>query len=61
MALRVGPIPQKCNVSNHGIAPVTARVRISQNVDILAKVYPVHLKVEHCRTLCVVSYIYRSK
>ena len=20
MALRVGPIPQKCNVSNHGIA-----------------------------------------
>ena len=34
---------------------VTARVNNSQNVDILAKVYPVHLKVEHCQTLRVVS------
>ena len=34
---------------------VTARVKISQNVDILAKVYLVHLKVEHCQTLRVVS------
>ena len=35
--------------------PVTARVTISQNVDILARVYLVHLKVEHCQTLHVVS------
>ena len=34
---------------------VTARVKISQNVDILAKVYLVHLKVKHCQTLRVVS------
>ena len=33
--------------------PVTARVKISQNVDIPAKVYLVHLKVEHCQTLRV--------
>ena len=31
------------------------RVKISQNVDIIAKVYLVHLKVEHCQTLRVVS------
>ena len=35
------------------------RVKVSQNVDILAKVYMymygVHLKVEHCQTLRVVS------
>ena len=30
-------------------------VKISQNVDIIAKVYLVHLKVEHCQTLRVVS------
>ena len=35
--------------------PTTARVKISQNVDILSKVYLVHLKVKHCQTLCVVS------
>ena len=35
--------------------PATARVKISQNVDILPKVYLVHLKVQHCQTLCVVS------
>ena len=35
--------------------PTTARVKISQNVDILPKVYLVHLKVKHCQTLCVVS------
>ena len=35
--------------------PTTARVKISQNVDILPKVYQVHLKVEHCQTLRVVS------
>ena len=29
---------------------VTARVKISQNVDILAKVYLVHLEVKHCQT-----------
>ena len=34
---------------------MTARVEISQNVDILAKVYLVHLKVKHCQTLRVVS------
>ena len=32
-----------------------ARVKISQNVDILAKVYLVYLKVELCQTLHVVS------
>ena len=37
------------------IPSVTTRVKISQNVDILPKVYLVHLKVEHCQTLCVVS------
>ena len=35
--------------------PTTARVKISQNVDILPKVYLVHLKVKHCQTLRVVS------
>ena len=34
---------------------VTAWVKISQNVDILAKVYLVHLKVEHRQTLRVLS------
>ena len=36
---------------------VTARVKISQNVDIniLAKVYLVHLKVEHCQTSCALN------
>ena len=41
--------------------PTTARVKISQNVDILPKVYLVHLKVKHCQTLRVVSTFYRSK
>ena len=35
--------------------PTTARVKISQNVNILPKVYQVHLKVKHCQTLRVVS------
>ena len=35
--------------------PATTRVKISQNVDILPKVYLVHLKVKHCQTLRVVS------
>ena len=37
--------------------PATARDKISQNVDILPKVYlvHVHLKVKHCQTLRVVS------
>ena len=39
---------------------VTARVQISQNFHILAKVYLVHLKVKHCQTVRVVS-TYRSK
>ena len=34
---------------------MTARVKISQHVDIHAKVYLVHLKDEHCQTLRVVS------
>ena len=34
---------------------VTARVKISQKVDILANVHLVHLKVKHCQTLCVIS------
>ena len=34
---------------------MTARVKISQNADILAKVYLVHLKVRHFQTLPVVS------
>ena len=29
---------------------MSASVKISQNVDILAKVYVAHLKVEHCQT-----------
>ena len=53
----------KCWYTCQGISsalnpPVTARVKISQNVDILAKVYLVHLKVEHCQTLV---YMHRSK
>ena len=35
--------------------PTTARVNISQNVDVLTKVYLVHLTVKHCQTLRVVS------
>ena len=35
--------------------PTTAWVKISQNVDILPKVYLVHLKVKHWQTLRVVS------
>ena len=34
--------------------PTTTRVKISQNFDILPKVYRVHLKVKHCQTLRVV-------
>ena len=34
---------------------MTARVEISQNVDILANAYLVHLKDENCQTLRVVS------
>ena len=34
---------------------MTARVKISQNVDIPAKVYLVHLKVKHCQILHVVN------
>ena len=34
---------------------MTTRVKISQHFDILAKVYLVHLKVEHCQALRVVS------
>ena len=34
---------------------MTGRVKISHNVDILAKAYRVHLKVEHCQTLRGVS------
>ena len=29
--------------------PTNTRVKISQNVDILPKVYLVHLKVKHCQ------------
>ena len=47
---------QNTNVAPSFNPPVTARVKISQNVDyILAKVYLVHLKVKHCQTLRVVS------
>ena len=35
--------------------PMTARVKISQNIDILAKVHLMHFTVEHCQTLRVVS------
>ena len=34
--------------------PTTTRGKISQNFDILPKVYLVHLKVKHCQTLRVV-------
>ena len=40
------------NVVNN--PPTTTRVKISQNFDILPKVYLVHLKVKHCQTLHVV-------
>ena len=32
------------------VPPTTTSVKISQNGDILAKVYLVHLKVKHCQT-----------
>ena len=35
--------------------PTTTRDKISQNVDILPKVYLAHLKVTHCHPLHVVS------
>ena len=45
-----------CTCTSSALSPpLAARVKISQNVDILPKVYLVHLKVEHCQTLCVVS------
>ena len=34
---------------------MTARVKISQNVDILAKEYLVHFTVEHCQPLLEVA------
>ena len=34
--------------------PTATRVKISQNFDILPKVYLLHLKVKHCQTLHVV-------
>ena len=34
---------------------MTARVKIIKNVNILAKVYLMHLKVEHCQILHVCS------
>ena len=40
---------------------MAASVKISQNVDILARVYLVHLKVKHCSNLTCSKYIYRSK
>ena len=49
---------QKMYAGSSWTAPshtVTARVKISQNVDVLAKVYLVHLKFEHCQTLRAVS------
>ena len=56
-AVYSGIIFAECNVCTLSrINPsVTARFKISQNVDILAKVYLVHLKVKHCQTLHVVS------
>ena len=35
--------------------PTTARVKISQNVDVLPKVCLARLQVKHCQTLRVVS------
>ena len=37
------------------VNPTITRVKISKNVDILPKIYLVHLKVEHRQTLRVVS------
>ena len=44
MSLRVGPIPQKCNVSDHGIAPMRYKnanlfIRISRNLHTCVKRY----------------------
>ena len=44
-----------CIEYRKSLNPTTVRVKISQNVDILPKVYLVHLKVKHCQTLRVVS------
>ena len=44
-----------CLILSLSLTLLTARVKISKNVDILAKVYLVHLKVKHCQTLRVVS------
>ena len=49
------------NISIWNISPITTRVKISQNVDILAKVYQVNLKVKTLSNLTCRKYIYRSK
>ena len=46
---------QKINVYKTLNPPTTTRVKISPNVDILPKVYLVHLNVKYCQTLRVVS------
>ena len=40
---------------------VTARVKISQNVDTLAKIYLVHLQVKHCQTLHVSTFTCKNE
>ena len=41
--------------------PMTVKVKISQNVDILVKVYLVHFKSQTLSNLMCSKYIYRSK
>ena len=43
MALRVGPKPHKCNVSNHGIAPM--HLQTFYQKCILALTYSLYIKV----------------
>ena len=52
---------QKCKDVPVFNPSVTARVKNSQNVDILPTVYLVHLKVKHCQTRTCSKYLYRSK
>ena len=48
-------------VISDGLNPLTTRIKISQNVDILPKVYLVHLKVKRCQTLRVVNSTFTGK
>ena len=48
-------VTSDCIILTFNPPTTTTRVKISQNVDILPKVYLVHLKLKHCQNLRVVS------